>query len=263
MSNTIHFGSARRKLDRAEQHIRDLQATIEAWIKLRPYRPLIKAKRKDGDDWNVWIELLVDEPLPLNLPLILGDAVHNLRCALDHAMWDLIGFDRGKQHKHLQFIACLTRVDFEASVRGVETPSQSVKDLLTSLAAYPTGDGELLYAVHALDRADKHRAITPVLHVSYVDSVVLIDIATNERIRAKPFYAVVEGGEAIFTAPDGFGLTVDGNVYPTPDVFFPESDIIPNVPILTGLWHMWDAVAGALREIEGYTTRAIINRPHV
>jgi hypothetical protein len=257
MSNTIHFDSARRKLERAEQHIRDLQTTIEAWIKLRPYRPLIKAKRKDGDAWSVWIELLVDEPLPLNLPLILGDAVHNLRCALDHAMWDLIGFDRGKQHKQLQFIVGFTRVDFESSVRGVITPSQSVKDLLISLAAYPTGDGELLYAVHALDRADKHRAITPILHVSYVDSVVLIDIATEERLRAKPFYAAVEEGGAIFTAPDGFGLTVDDNAYPTPDVFFPEIDVIPNEPVLAGLWHMWNAVDGALRKIESYTFSAI------
>lgn len=232
MSNPIHFQSARRKLERAKQHIRDFQTAVEAWIKLRPYRPLIKAKRKDGDDWSVWIELLIDEPMPLDLPLILGDAVHNQRCALDHAMWDLIGFDGGAQHKQLQFIVGNNRVKFEASARGVITPTQGVKDMLVSLTAYSSGDGELLYAVHLLDRADKHREITPVLHVSYVDSVILIDTITKERIRAKPFYAVIESG-AIFTAPDGFGLTVDCNVYPTPDVFFPKIDVIPNEPVLT------------------------------
>ncbi len=173
-------------------------------------------------------------------------------------MWDLISFDGGKQHNQLQFPIGRARIDFEASARGVITPSQAVKDLLISLAAYPTGDGELLYAVHSLDRSDKHRTITPVLHVSYVDSVFLIDLATKERVPAKPFYAVVDNG-AIFTAPKGFGLTVDRNVYPTPDVFFPEIDVIPNEPVLTGLWHMWNAVDSAVRIMESYVTRTIVD----
>jgi hypothetical protein len=217
---------------------------------------VIKGHREKGEFWKVWIELLVDEPLPLDLPLILGDAVHNLRCALDHAMWDLIGFDGGKQHNQLQFPVGKTKVDFEASARGAITPSQAVKDLLVSLAAYPSGAGELLYAAHSLDRADKHRTITPVLHVSYVDSVFLIDLATKETVQAKPFYAVVDNG-AVFTAPEGFGLTVDRNVYPTPDVFFPGIGIIPNEPVLTGLRHMWNAVDETLKAMEGFVSKSL------
>ena len=99
----------------------------------------------------------------------------------------------------------------------------------------------------------------PVLHVSYVDSVLLIDLATKKQVRAKPFYAVIENG-AIFAAPEGFGLTVDSNVYPTPDVFFPEVDIVPNQPVLPGLWHMWNAVNGAIGVMENYAVSCLADQ---
>lgn len=253
------FDSARRKLDRAEQHIRDFESVFKDWVKLRPHRPVIKGKKENGEWSRIWIELIIDVPLPLELPLILGDAVHNLRCSLDHAMWDLIGFDGGSQHKQLQFPVGARRVDFEASARGVITPSQSIKDLIVSLAAYPAGDGELLYAAHALDRLDKHRTITPIAHVSYIDSVHLIDIVNKKRVRAKPFYSIADDG-AVFTAPKGFGLDMDRNVYPTPDIFFPEVDVVPNEPVLTALWHMIDGVSGAVSKMEGFCTENLIKK---
>lgn len=245
------FGDAERKLERASQHVHDFEAVASAWSKRCPHRPVVKAQ-KMNEDWRVWVELLVDVDVPPSIPLILGDAIHNLRCALDHAMWSLIGFDGGKQHKQLQFPVGAERIHFEASARGVITPSESVKELLVNLAAYPSGEGELLYAIHSLDRIDKHRTLTPIAHISHMGSFNIINLATDELVSTTPFHSNVKNGP-VFVAPKGFGIDIKNHTYPVADIFFSEVDIVPNEPVLPTLLHMENIVREVIVKFNAYT----------
>ncbi len=106
------------------------------------------------------------EPVPSAFAVIIGDAVHNLRCALDHMMWELIGRDGGTQNKHLQFPCRESKVDFEGACKGIQTPSDWIRRLLASFECYIGGKGEVLYVIHMLDVSDKHRIIGPVLRAT-------------------------------------------------------------------------------------------------
>ena len=64
------FEGAKRKLERADQHVRDLDAAFTAFVDQRPHRPIIRDERKDGNLWKLWIEVIVDLDLPPELALI-------------------------------------------------------------------------------------------------------------------------------------------------------------------------------------------------
>jgi hypothetical protein len=232
------FESAKLKLERAEKHVRDLDSAFTAFVNQRPHRPLFKAQRQDENAWRMWIEIIVDRHPPAELALIIGDAIHNFRCVLDHLMWELIGIDGGTQDRYTKIPVGRTRVDFESTARGVITPAQTTKDFLASLAIYPTGKGKTLYAIHSLDNADKHTALMPVLHFSYVDGIMLVDEMTGERRLADPIMvgpAAPAGNIFALEVPKGFNVDADHRAYPTPDIFFPEIDVFPNQPVMAVL----------------------------
>jgi len=232
------FESAKLKLERAQQHVRDLDAAFIAFIDSRPHRPRIKAEPEDdGNTWRVWIEIIEDRPLRPDLSLLLGDAIHNLRCVMDHLMWELIGIDGGTQNRKTKLPVGRSRIDFEASARGAITPVQATKDFLADLAIYPSGQGERLYAIHTLDNADKHTVLTPVLCFTELRDVLLIDSATGKRIESDPIYigAVEVGGSASFEIPRGFGIDADNRIHATPDILFGKVDCVPGEPIIPTL----------------------------
>lgn len=76
------FSGVWSKVERAKRHIDDLETRIIAYYALKPY--LVA----EYDDLNLGHHIYqlagVDPAMPEDIPLIIGDAVHNLRSALDH-----------------------------------------------------------------------------------------------------------------------------------------------------------------------------------
>ena len=106
------FGSARLKLERAEYHISDIERQFAAFVRGKPHRFRIQSDPNTG---VLAIRVrFVKEP-PATLALIIGDAIHNMRIALDHAIWELVGLDGGTQDRYLKFPTGDNRIDFEAS----------------------------------------------------------------------------------------------------------------------------------------------------
>jgi hypothetical protein len=76
--------SHRRKLGWAESHIQDIEALIADW-RGYGYRVFVQPNRNGLS--MVYAEMV--EPLPEELPLIVGDALHALRDSLDHIIFAL------------------------------------------------------------------------------------------------------------------------------------------------------------------------------
>ena len=70
------------KLRRAYQHLRSLDDAIQEWGKQTPYTPAVRIDDKSGEH-VVTIAQVLEPPL-LGWAVITGDALHNLRSALDH-----------------------------------------------------------------------------------------------------------------------------------------------------------------------------------
>jgi hypothetical protein len=113
-------------------------------------------------------QIRFDPPLPDAVPLLIGDAVHNLRSALDHlacALADLkVPTTSETGHAGIEFPIHISEHDFNAKGAGrIKRLPPSAQDEIKSLQPYHAGDNarhQFLWALHRLDIIDKHRRIS-------------------------------------------------------------------------------------------------------
>jgi len=157
------FKSAKLKLDRAQHHIADLERQFKSFVERKPHRFSIKHYQETGQPV---IQIRFVEHVPDSFSVIIGDAIHNLSCALDHTMWELMGWDGGTQDRHTKFPARDNRTNFDAACNGIRTPSEWVRQMFISFEVFPEGEGRILYIINSFDNHDKHHVIAPVLRAT-------------------------------------------------------------------------------------------------
>lgn len=246
------FESAKLKLERAYQHALNLDQVFGAYAYEHPYRALIYLDPQRGNDESrVWVEIQPTKPLPIELGLILGDAIHNYRCALDHMVWELFDHFGATKHRQLNFPVGDTRMNFEASVRGMKAAPQQIQQFFIDTAAYRDGTGRMLYAVNRLDNADKHTVVTPVLHASQVDAVTFIHLESGRRETRGPLFTKpIIGRAVLIEAEPGWGIDAKDNIEPTPGIFFGDVEVVPNEPIYAALAWIHQAVMDTINDAE-------------
>ena len=240
------FESAASKVERADHHIRDFQATFKAFTQRYGHTVHIHSDAKTGP---LFFETVSDGTLPAKMGLILSDAIHNLRTALDHATWELAGFDKGAQDRHTKLPTGDNRVNFEAACKGIITPLQSTKDFFTQLAIYPQGAGELLYWLCQLDNAEKHTVLSPVVQAATVERIEFFDLADGTRWESENVTLIPgPSGRSYIKLEPGLGINCNIKHKTTSDVFFGDVQGVPHQPIIPTLLHFRDAVSDTLRE---------------
>ena len=154
---------ARAKLDRARLHIAELESQNASFLETKPYD--VTPEYYTEKDMTVYF-LDRFTPVPVALPLIIGEAVHNLRSALDIAAWTAYRSDNTDEGRHIYFPIAKDATTYpyesERKLKGVK---QSFKDAINTLEPY-AGGNDLLFGLHKLDLADKHQLlITPLICV--------------------------------------------------------------------------------------------------
>lgn len=74
----------RAKLARAREHVALLEAEFEAWSGRIELETVLDEERS-----QIVMRVTSLPELPLRWSTILGDAIHNYRCVLDHLVWQL------------------------------------------------------------------------------------------------------------------------------------------------------------------------------
>jgi hypothetical protein len=152
------FHPAFQKLDRAEHHINDLNGQMEAYFAEHPLRLMTRGEPDAARETHFIKE---KKPLPAVLPLVIGDAVHNIRSALDLFAFLMVG-PNAKKPDSVQFPFAKGAKSFESTLVNRETKLAGEEVVKIITAFQPYGDGNsLLYAIHALDIIDKHKTIVP------------------------------------------------------------------------------------------------------
>ncbi len=146
------------KCARAHQLIDELRKTLREYHSTEPVEVCLQAEPSDPRDELVraWMR----EEIPPEIPLLFGDFVHNLRSALDHALWERT--DESQRGRGTSFPILIDEADFEKEnermLRGV--PSNIVEVIERQQPYHDeTPDVHPLRVVHELDRVDKHRTI--------------------------------------------------------------------------------------------------------
>lgn len=151
--------SARSKVSRSWQHIEQLKIEARTFIEMQPYT--LGSKQSDGDD-RIWIVYaIVRRPVPEHWSLIFGDAVHNLRSALDHIVYqsaEILGSGAVKQTQWPVITEGGKWIP-EDDARLAHVPD----DHRTRIAGYQPfvnpAKFDWLAKLDELDKADKHRVL--------------------------------------------------------------------------------------------------------
>jgi hypothetical protein len=147
------------KLERAKSHIGDLVAAIERFYETDPYDGLMQ---DNPETERREFTVTRADPLPDELTVISGDAVHNLRSALDHLIWQLILANGREPNEKAAFPIWGSESKFKSGRPGyAKGVSKQALDLLYGLKPYEGGN-DALWRIHKLDIVDKHRLLLTV-----------------------------------------------------------------------------------------------------
>jgi hypothetical protein len=186
------------KLNRAEHHINDLNRQVDTFLAERPFR--LTGHLGAG---KFALRVKKDQPIPPEFSLVIGDAAHNLRAALDLALFPMAK-DRTSKPNRIQFPFAKDDGDraFKDACEGgqVEFAGKKVVEAIRLLKPYPTGN-RILYGIHELDILDKHRLLI------LAPFIPTITTGTHEWNYIKMFLGSLEWPEGIpvrFTHPDDY-----------------------------------------------------------
>jgi hypothetical protein len=249
------FESAKLKVDRAKQHIRNLRTTLNSYSQ--------SARLEFGPEGS-FITVTIDSGAEPTCSLIIGDAVHNLRAALEHAFWELMEIDGGVQDHRTSFPVCRgSKTDYVASCKGIRTPRDDTKELFIRIEAFPGGAGNIITQIHELDVTDKHALLTPVFGLTSLRNCAIIRPGGGredwDSISVPYTEEFLDRGGKVIIEPFGEGrFERNGNAQATFDVLFGDLDSVfglrPAMPILD---EFSAKVLGILADIEA----AVRNRP--
>jgi hypothetical protein len=168
------FDGARSKVDRADKHILELQAIVASLE--QHYVASIEIDGATGGR-SIKYECPEFARFLTQIALASGDAVHNLRSALDHA-WvgtvDALKLTATKWTK-FPFSESSEALDNALTARGIKDASPILFEWLrTQVKPYPGGD-DLLCALHYVDIMDKHKLLVPVFDCTGASGIRLED----------------------------------------------------------------------------------------
>jgi hypothetical protein len=105
----------RLKIERAKEHIRDLENRLLAFRKTDPYGLRSENDPQTGDrSYRVQVR----SQIPKDFPLIVGEALYQLRSSLDHLAWQLVEANGQTPGKWTYFPICETAAKYKTESPG-------------------------------------------------------------------------------------------------------------------------------------------------
>lgn len=146
------------KIQRADKHISELHAELDAFKATTPYA--IDTKR-DADTGEHVAFIVSAKPLPERLPLIAGDVIQNLYSALDYLAWQLV-IANGKVPTSKTAFPIAKNIPttkdeiarYEGQVNGMR---DDAKNIIKGLKPF-RGQGNSFWRLHKLNNINKHRS---------------------------------------------------------------------------------------------------------
>jgi hypothetical protein len=238
----------RLKTKRANEHIRNLESDIVIW-KRDGYAIDRQIESQTGD---TVFTFRIKRPLRPEWATIIGDAVHNLRTALDHTIHHAVEVSGGTITTRTGFPIAGTpekyESEFAAKIQGID--STAIK-IIKALCPYHGGN-EDFWRLHELDRIDKHRLLIPVGAAN--QKIILRGI--NDKFPATTFELPFHPNDWLCPLIDGAEIyrlkALIGSVHEDYDAKFPVEIAIaePNIPMcdpaIPALDEMFNLVTGVI-----------------
>jgi hypothetical protein len=237
------------KLDQADEHIFNLKIAWDGFVESGAY-PI---ESEDDPDTGERIYRIVNvAPIDPSFPLIIGDAINNIRSALDHLAYHLVQLGPAPIEK-VYFPIGKRSKEFETDSGGIKQRlrSDAIKPL-SEIKAYQEGSDELLWQLDCINNIDKHRLLLTVSAQNRFHSM--------RPSEAREAYADFLGVEGIESAISG------GNIHTlrwNPILDLKPRDILARVPkheVQEKMQFPIEIAFGESRILKGYPVIVTLNR---
>lgn len=229
------------KVERSKKHLCDLEDSRNRFIDSKPYRIGRESNTQTG--YNTYRVFDIQAP-PVEIGLIAGDVIHNLRSALDHLSYQLVLSNGAVPTKQTAFPVFDDETKYKAGLAGrVKGMAQSAVDAIDATEPYQGGKGAGLWVLHYLDVADKHHALlTPLINVTAASFTIPGFWERDYRgvggISFPNFGKPLKDGDVIATRE----AEMDNDMNLNLDVAFTEPEVIEGKPVVETLKRLVDLV---------------------
>ena len=241
----------RLKIERAKEHIRNLDTAIGIFLRDEPYRLGAKPHPVPQID-HTTLYIAEVQPVPDQFSLIIGDAVHNLRSALDYLMWQLVDAAGGILDKNIYFPVSQTPHQFQSAIgnREIQKITPEALNIIHSVQPYTTLD-QTLWLLHQLDIVDKHRLLLTT--VASMDKWG-VDLAIGQTLwfNSERFVPLVAGNDVVNLPTSTYKQQAEKDFQLGVDVAFGQSEIAEGELVLYTLNKMADLVEGLVSRFEPF-----------
>ncbi|WP_333900173.1 hypothetical protein [Agrobacterium pusense] len=247
------FEGAKLKILWAKRHIQDIEKLLKSYLESDFYTLKNEYDDKAGF-YRVTFE--IKKEAPQVIPLLIGDAIHNLRVALDHIAAEIVGVHSASisfpfhENKH-------NHTNAEGKLLGHAKTIDDAKPglgrfIVDEIRPYSDGDGnKLLWSLSKLDNMDKHRLLIPTVTLTGVSLSDLYDKENDIKISMMSSSVTKEGVIDLIGSDNPF--VIRGKIEPHFSAFFGEATYFDNDPIVETLSKICVAVSEALAKIETFT----------
>lgn len=248
------FCGSKLKIERANQHINEFNTDLFAFFKTGA-----GGVRIDHDFAGRETLVLDAKPLPKIIPLILGDAIHNLRAALDLMACEIVTNAGGTPTKYCSFPIRDTRQELVSTVSGgeIKIAGSDICDLITDVIKPYIGGNDPIWGLNKIDIIDKHRLLIPTVGIVQVSGVCGHDDNNNTFTNIT---LVVDSGGRLNAIAMGGKMHITNYGQPSFGVFFPKDSAFEGQPIIPTLHQLAQVVSGVIETIEkAYLARSQTN----
>jgi hypothetical protein len=240
------FSGPKLKVQRARQHISDLQGFLNSFFKPADYR-FIEETHPETGQYVLKFELL--RQVSPDIALLIGDVLHNLRSALDFSYYLAVSKSGGQPTDFSKFLVEETRERLEGPLRGGSIRhSAALQNLiLDGIQPYKAGN-YMLWALHQLNIIDKHKLLVPVVQAT---RLVGVDFdAGSNRFRGMSFG--IHNGRITDLISGTGEIKIHNYGMPTFEILFERGLPMENQSVIPTLWQFANVVSGVVEKFEDF-----------
>jgi len=181
------------KIHRADMHHKALESELRSYIDTKPYRLRVVNDHSTLARGVVNEFLVVDhvDPIPLDIPVRIGEIAYQLRSALDQLAWQLVLANGGQPViKRTAFPILDTAPSVLRIAGGVDPAALAIIEELQPYKRSQDPQTDVLWLLSELNNIDKHRLPIVVAHSFNAievtrpnGEVVSIDITMNVPLK--------------------------------------------------------------------------------
>jgi hypothetical protein len=161
----MDLGSVLAKIDRACEHTQAIKNEIRAWGDRQPYF-ITRDVNANSTVYRLIANIGIEPPLQ-KWTLMVGDAIHNLRSALDHLIYAVAVYEASGQNpppdeNRLSFPICDSPEKFRDSSGKIKSLSAGIRTAIETCQPYNRRHPDLppLLSILAVsDNTDKHKML--------------------------------------------------------------------------------------------------------